>query len=1404
MKKFNALFLILLVCTSIKGQRYFATTFDKLPQNYQLYPRNTQNEALVPISGKIEETGWDYFSVQIFRNKQQVGYQKALVIYTNSIGKFAFSSVKIKAEKAEYDFKIYAVRGKDSLNITNRENIVSGDVYVISGQSNATCFFQDTRTNEYCRTFGKTMGTSGISAGSPADTLWSLSNQDAYNQGVGYMGFEFQQVVLEKYGIPTCLINGGFHNSSMLQHATRNVNNPADLTTGYGRMLYRLQKAGIDQSIKAFIYRQGESEAYGEGSDWGGNFDIYYKNLKTDLPSIKQIYLFQIDIIGYTQLPQAPQIRDIQRREVDRYPDIQVVASVGTAGFDGLHYTTDGYKQNAQEFARLIGRDFYGSTDTDNINAPNIRKVYYSKKDKTEITLVFDQNQELSFTEQIRSFEMKNQFYLDGKNGVVSTNIASGNQVVLKLNNASSASLISYLPPFILNSSPDFPYINPYIINKRGLRALTFHEVKIDSYESNLPVPVVTFSKAPQSLQLYPRNAKNEALVTINGKVETTDYNALSLLVSRNNSNVKYYKTTLNYSNNSALFSFSYTIKAELANYNFKLYAIKGADSVLVTSRENVVAGDVFVINGQSNALSWGVTNTFPNYDYRNDFCRTFGKTQINNSFITTSDTTWAYSNVSKPFVGVWGIELQKNIVEKYGIPTCFLNEAVNGSAITEHTIRDASNPSNIANIYGRLLYRAKKAGLADNIKGFFFWQGEAEAFDKPLTWKDEFNKLYNFWKIDYPSVGKFYIFQINIVGAPIIEAGELRDFQRQIKKNYAKTEIVGSIGNSGYDGTHYTVDGYKKVANEVFRLVARDFYGASDTVQITSPNVQKIYYSTLAKDEITILFEDSQKMIWTVDSSYKQDDGTLRKYLMKDYIYLNNATDKVLSGRAENNKIVLKTSGFAGNQSLTYLPPYFPMNYSVDLRGIFGGPFFKNERGMSAFSFYKQTISDPLNSPTLSAKVKTATSIELTWKEVNEATSYILEIKDLKTESYSIVKVLPKGTLIFVSDNLLGSTSYTFRIRAVATNVESEYSSVQIQTPKALDTPKVTGISTYVDAIKISWNAVPDAVNYIIERKNIATNAYEQVTKVASTVLDYQDKSLVANTLYDYRVKAIGTFTESVFGEVSVKTLDFLQGGDIAVTIIYYNSLKIDWKAVPNATYYILERKVGLLDFRNWGTFESAVLSFTDKELLPNTVYTYRVKALSDKSESPFVVADGKTPAMLSNPELTVIATSFDATKISWKPLANATQYILERKALETDNYKELVKLDASKTEYADTQLKEKTTYFYRLKAYGDKTESEFVLGKTLTATILQTEDEILQGFNIFPNPSHTEVTLRFKQAMSGRISIVDLRGVEYFQEEIRKLNELTIPLTTYQRGIYLINFKNEEGSFIKKLVVE
>jgi hypothetical protein len=84
-----------------------------------------------------------------------------------------------------------------------------------------------------------------------------------------------------------------------------------------------------------------------------------------------------------------------------------------------------------------------------------------------------------------------------------------------------------------------------------------------------------------------------------------------------------------------------------------------------------------------------------------------------------------------------------------------------------------------------------------------------------------------------------------------------------------------------------------------------------------------------------------------------------------------------------------------------------------------------------------------------------------------------------------------------------------------------------------------------------------------------------------------------------------------------------------------------------------------------------------------------------------------------------------------------------------------------------------------------------------------LENEEEIFGSFELFPNPSNTQITLRFSKPMSGQISLIDLRGIEIFSKDILSVYELIIQLNSYQSGSYIFNFKNKEGMFSKKLII-
>ncbi|MHA4741143.1 T9SS type A sorting domain-containing protein [Dyadobacter sp. MSC1_007] len=76
---------------------------------------------------------------------------------------------------------------------------------------------------------------------------------------------------------------------------------------------------------------------------------------------------------------------------------------------------------------------------------------------------------------------MKDFFYLNGSAGAVVSCKAEGNRIILELNAADNACTLSYLPLFVPQDGPFFPFLGPYLANKNEMRAFTFLNVPIST-----------------------------------------------------------------------------------------------------------------------------------------------------------------------------------------------------------------------------------------------------------------------------------------------------------------------------------------------------------------------------------------------------------------------------------------------------------------------------------------------------------------------------------------------------------------------------------------------------------------------------------------------------------------------------------------------------------------------------------------------------------------------------------------------------------------------------------------------------------------------------------------------------------------------------------------------------------
>lgn len=924
----------------------------------------------------------------------------------------------------------------------------------------------------------------------------------------------------------------------------------------------------------------------------------------------------------------------------------------------------------------------------------------------------------------------------------------------------------------------------------------------------------IQFDQLPQDFQLYPRDDKNQAIVPINGKIEVAGWSYMSVVVYRNKKLYSYARNNFAYDNTGKLGSFSLKpiIKAELAEYDFQIYASQaGKDSILTFERKNVVSGDAYLIYGQSNGRAWEEI-----YDYKNEYCRTFGYGSFQNGY------TWGLSNEGftggfdgeQFIVGAWGIHLQKNILENYGIPTCVINASTSGANIKVLSDRNNTNPADITTHYGRLIYLAQKSGIIDNIKGFFYWQAETDAAQTPSLWKPGFDKMYNYWTKDLPSVKKIYTFQIPLFGAGDYndEVGELRDYLRRLGSMFPKITTYAPIGVTGWNGWHFDLAGYKQIANELGKIVGKDFYGEQKT--LISPNIQKTYYSKANRSEITLAFENGEQMIYPKDTIAPNIGGGFGTYSLKDFFYINKVWQKVASGRAEGNKIILKLKQPAdvSDTLIKYLPSVYPYsNGSFILKEapwIYIGPFLKNSDGMRAFAFHHLKIAPYIDFEklSLSSTVVGSNKMSLKWSAISNVKGYVLErISGKDSTQIQFVKQFSNTETTFTDSTLTFGSEYIYRIKSYTDLQESDFTILKIKTVIDPNILVVISQVNYFNTATINWqisnsNIKPDF--YTIERKLNPNGTFEQIAKVSGGINTYKDSTLKANNSYSYQIKANGNNVTSQ-GQIDIKTPALLSSPELTSTILYYNSLKINWKAIAGANLYKLERKSGAESFKEIVSLDNKNIEFLDKNLKDNTEYTYRLKAFGDKTESLENTINIKTPALLPTPELSIESLTNESLKVVWKFVATANRYILERQSSADVTFQKIFET-TNLTEYKDISIKNNETYSYRIKAFSAVSESVYSKIDAKTLVILANQNEENEAFKVYPNPTKDFVNIVFLKPTSGELTFTDLLGRGLFSQNFSKQNSLNIDVSGFRKGLHFLRINTDQKIFYRKVIIE
>ncbi|MEN9386868.1 MAG: hypothetical protein RLZZ185_1609 [Bacteroidota bacterium] len=1148
-------FLIILVIylfttNKAASQRFYAVVFDKLPQDYQLYARNESNEANVPINGIIEFKDWNYMSVQVLRNGKPYAYKRAPITYPK-VGNGRFSvEIPIKAELAEYDFLVYAVKSPDSVLMVTRKNVVAGDVFLFSGQSNSYNGSENNRIykGEFARSFGYTADYINYATYNPADTLWDIANN---RPKVGLWASEFQRLMIEKYKVPICIINGGSGGSSM-QYNLNRTSNPADLTTSSGRLYYRVKKAGLLENVKAFIYRQGEHDANDNAGAliWKESMIKHMEALKKEYPGLQQFYIPQINVLEGNQGNQGL-VRESQR-QLTASPLIKGFATIGTQGYDGVHYSPDGYFQSAAELFRIVASTQYGAPEQKNQFSPNIQRAYFSTSDKLNVVLEFDQpvivqsdtsvankNGQLIKRTMAENLGFSAVKFNANYEWIIQHVKAVGNNVIIQLFEPPAENRVSYIPSIHATSELG-PFAGPFIKNSQGMRAFAFQNISIEGPPSPKALTSkVIFSQIPQDYQLFPRDQKsNLGQMKISGSENSGNFSKISILVLRGQSKVFYASSKLSYQNNSASFSLTAPLSAEKLNYSLRVYLINSSnDSTLIASRKELVAGDVIVINGNNQ-----VSNGY-NEGKSDPFIRTFGSigSHVGASTYNRADTLWSVANtLQSNNIGKFAYALANNLFDKLTYPLAVINAADTFTSTSDLSKSDSDLTSN----FGKLSYRVNQAYLNENVRAYFLQSGEVDKSNDLIDWTKKMEQHLSQIRKLLPKLTQIFIGQSPLQKDSIL-AAQIREAQRKI----SNAIIIPTYGIAGFDGNNFSEAGVLNFSNYISKVLLSHLYENISVPKITFPNLTKAIQSV----------KDPNKLILTFDTASNLNLANIQKATLLSYFKVNQNGESPIDILAQGNQLILNTASSSKKSSISFLSGgtrHLPSSANLPLEPIF------DLKGQILLSFDQVAIQQALPALVVKLQSQAYNKVVINWSSSPMAKSFRIERKMKANVDFQALATVAANQASFADTKPTMGTLQDYRVFALTDSSESDISntlSVTLADSLVGLNPKVQ--STY-HSISISWAPVQGASGYIVEKKS-AQGKFVAVSENQNT--QFTDTDLNANTIYEYKVYYLTADGISKTAYVKFQTELALSTEPLSLGVQAYpnptqNSIRLSW----------------------------------------------------------------------------------------------------------------------------------------------------------------------------------------------------------------------------------------------------
>jgi subtilisin family serine protease len=364
------------------------------------------------------------------------------------------------------------------------------------------------------------------------------------------------------------------------------------------------------------------------------------------------------------------------------------------------------------------------------------------------------------------------------------------------------------------------------------------------------------------------------------------------------------------------------------------------------------------------------------------------------------------------------------------------------------------------------------------------------------------------------------------------------------------------------------------------------------------------------------------------------------------------------------------------------------------------------------------------LDPPTnLAATALSTSRIDLTWTDNATAeTGYKIE-RSFDGVNFTQIAMLPANYQAYSNTNLLGGTSYTYRVRAHKGPDHTAYSNTSTATTQPVPAaPSGLGaVAVSSSRINLTWtDNSSNEQGFKIERSTDGAN-WLQVGTVGANLTSMANTNLMANTTYTYRVRSFEGPNHSSYSSTASATTGPGPAAPSNLTAIAVSSSRINLAWADNSSNeagFKVERSTDGVSFMQVATLLPNTTSYANMSLGPGTTYHYRVRSFDGPNNSAYTNTASATtqggPAAPSN--LTATAVSSSRIDLAWTDNAtNEAGFKVER-STDGVTFTQIALLLANATSWANTSLPAATTYTYRVRAYESANHSAFSNSATAT----------------------------------------------------------------------------------------